>query len=148
MEQSRGRIISVANDSSRATVEVDTAVFCSRCASGKGCGAGIFGSDRGPSRFVAPVVGNLELREGDEVQIELAAQNVLHAALIIYGIPLATALVASGAAWLAGLSEGKAVLAVIGGLALGALIARRRLRHASCLRQFTPAIVGHLAGVE
>ena len=83
MEQSRGRIISVADDLSHATVEVNTAVFCSRCASGKGCGAGIFGSDRGPRRLDAPVVGHLELREGDEVQLELIA--VL---LLSYGVVL------------------------------------------------------------
>jgi len=148
MEQSRGRIISVANDHSSAVVEVDTAVSCARCASGKGCGAGIFGSDSGPRRLEAPVVGQLELREGDEVQIELAPRSVLQAALIVYGAPLAAALLASGIAFLANLSDGEAVLAVTAGIGLGAFASRQRLRRSECLRQFTPAIVGRVAGVE
>jgi sigma-E factor negative regulatory protein RseC len=148
MEQSRGRIISVADDRSRATVEVDTAVFCSRCASGKGCGAGIFGSDRGPRRLDAPVVGHLELREGDEVQIELAPQSVLHAALLVYGIPLAVTVAMAGIAYVARLSDAEAVLAVIAGIAVGGFISRWRLRRSNCLRQFTPAITGRLGGAE
>lgn len=148
MEQSRGRIIAVANDCSRATVEADFALFCSRCASGKGCGAGVFGGDSGPRRFEAPVIGRLELRKGDEVQIELAPRSVLRAAYIVYGLPLAVALTASGAAWLAGLSDGEAVLAAIGGIALGAYLGRRRLQRSDCLRQFTPAIVGRLGEVQ
>ena len=148
MEHSRGRIISVADDLSHATVEVNTAVFCSRCASGKGCGAGIFGSDRGPRRLDAPVVGHLELREGDEVQIELAPQSVLNAALIVYGIPLAATVLATGIAYVARLTDAEAVLAVIAGITVSVFISRRRLRRSNCLRQFTPAITGRLGRVE
>jgi len=148
MEQSRGRIISVADDLSHATVEVNTAVFCSRCASGKGCGAGVFGSDRGPRRLDAPVVGHLELREGDEVQIELAPHSVLHAALVVYGIPLAVMVLVTGIAYLARLTDVEAVLAVVTGIAVSVIISRQRLRRANCLRQFTPAITGRLGRVE
>ncbi|MDH5618016.1 MAG: SoxR reducing system RseC family protein [Gammaproteobacteria bacterium] len=146
MELSRGRIISVAQDKLSATVEVDTAVFCSRCASGKGCGAGVFGSDDRPRRFAAPVVGNIRLHEGDEVRMELAPKSVLHAALIVYGIPLVTALAATGLAFFVGLPDFRAALAAIAGLAAGVLLGRRRLRRANCLRRFTPAITGHIDG--
>ena len=145
MEQSRGRIISVADDQSRATVEVDSALSCARCASGKGCGAGVFGSNSGARRVEAPIVGQLELREGDEVQIELAPESVLHAALVVYGLPLALALVASGLAFMLGLSDRNSVLTVTAGVALGIIIARRRLQRAQCLRRFTPAITRRLA---
>lgn len=148
MEQSRGRIISVADDLSHATVEVDTAVFCSRCASGKGCGAGIFGSDRGPRRLDALVVGQLELHEGDEVQLELAPQSVLRAALIVYGIPLAATVLVTGIAYLAGLTDMEAVLAVSAVVAVSVIIGRQRLRRSSCLRQYTPAVTGRLGRVE
>lgn len=148
MEQSRGRIISVADDLSHATVEVNTAVFCARCARGKGCGAGIFGSDRGPRRLEAPVVGHLQLREGDEVLIELAPQSVLHAALIVYGIPLAATVLVTGIAYLARLSDVEAVLAVIAGIAASVFISRQRLRRSNCLRQFTPAITGRVGRTE
>lgn len=146
MEHSRGRIISVARDHLSATVEVDTAVFCARCASGKGCGAGIFGSDNRPRRFVAPVIGGSTLQEGDEVRLELAPESLLHAALTVYGIPLVTALAATGVAYFAGLSEGGAVLAALAGIAVGAMLSRRRLQKSNCLRRFTPVITTRAAG--
>lgn len=148
MEKTRGRILILDSEHARATVQVDTAVFCSRCATGKGCGAGIFGSDSGPRQFEAPILGPVDLKEGDEVQIELAPQSVLHAALIVYGVPLASALVVSGLAWLGGLTDGAAVVAVVAGIGLSVLISRRRLQRSNCLRQFTPAITRRLAGAE
>lgn len=148
MEQSRGRIISVADDLSHATVEVDTAVFCSRCASGKGCGAGIFGSDRGPRRLEALVVGQLDLREGDEVQLELAPQSVLQAAFIVYGIPLAAIVFVTAIAYLAGLTDVQAIVAVSAALGVGVLIGRQRLRRSSCLREYTPAVTRRLGRLE
>lgn len=148
MEKTRGRILSILSDGSSATVEVDTATFCERCASGKGCGAGIFGSDRGPRRIEAPIVDHAELKAGDEVQIELAPQSVLRAAWIVYGIPLGGALVAAGIAYVAGMSDGGSLLAIIAGLVLGGYIGRRRLRDSDCLRQLTPVITRRLAGAE
>ena len=148
MEKTRGRILSILPDGSSATVEVDTATFCERCASGKGCGAGIFGSDRGPRRFEAPIVDRAELKAGDEVQIELAPQSVLRAAWIIYGVPLAGALVAAGIAYVAGMTDGESLLAIIAGLVLGGYIGRRGLRGSDCLRQFTPIITRRLTGAE
>ena len=148
MEQSRGRIISIADDQSHATVEVDSALSCARCASGKGCGAGVFGSGSGARRVEAPIVGRLELRKGDEVQIELAPESVLRAALVVYGLPLALALVASGLAFVLGLSDWNSVLTVTAGGALGVVIARRRLQQAQCLQRFTPAITRRLARAE
>jgi positive regulator of sigma E activity len=93
-------------------------------------------------------VGHLELREGDEVQLELAPQSVLHAALLVYGIPLAVTVVMAGIAYFARLSDAEAVLAVIAGITVSAFISRQRLRRSNCLRQFTPAITGRLGGVE
>lgn len=148
MEKTRGRILSILPDGSRATVEVDTATFCERCASGKGCGAGIFGSGRGPRCFEAPIVDHAEVKAGDEVQIELAPQSVLRAAWIVYGIPLGGALVAAGIAYVAGMTDGWSLLAIIAGLVLGGYIGRRRLRGSDCLRQFTPIITQRLAGAE
>lgn len=146
MDKTRGRILSIQPDGTRATVEVETANFCARCSTGKGCGAGLFGNDRGPRQFDAPVIGHLELRAGDEVRIELAPQSVLQAALIVYGMPLAAALLMSGVAYLVGMADGEAVLAVLVGIAAGAYIGRRRLQRSHCLRQFTPAITQRLAG--
>jgi positive regulator of sigma E activity len=148
MDKTRGRILSIQPDGTRATVEVDTVNFCARCSTGKGCGAGLFGNDRGPRQFDAPVFGQLELRAGDEVRIELAPQSVLQAALIVYGVPLGMTLLMAGIAYLAGLADEGAVLAVLVGMAAGAYIGRRRLQRSHCLRQFTPAITGRLARAQ
>lgn len=148
MDQTHGRILSIQPDGTRAIVEVETTNFCARCSTGKGCGAGLFGNDRGPRQFDAPVIGRLELRAGDEVRIELAPQSVLHAALIVYGVPLVAALLMSGVAYLVGMSDWGAVLTVLVGIAAGAYIGRQRLRRSNCLRQFTPAITQRLAGAE
>ena len=139
MEQSRGRILSIHPDSASATVEVAAGSVCARCAQGKGCGAGVFGSDQGARRFDAPIVGNMVLHVGDEVQIELAPQSVLQAAALVYGVPLVVALVASGFALWMGASDGVSVLMVLAGIGGGVLVSRRQLQGAQCLRRFTPA---------
>jgi len=148
MEKTRGRILSVQPDGASATVEVETVNFCARCSAGKGCGAGLFGNNRGPRQFKAPVLGPMELHAGDEVQIELAPQSVLHAASIVYGAPLAGMLVAGGIAYLLEMTDGLSALVLIGGIIGGATISHRRLRHRSCLRQFTPTITQRLARAE
>ncbi|MDH3620747.1 MAG: SoxR reducing system RseC family protein [Gammaproteobacteria bacterium] len=148
MEHTRGRILSIQPDPAIAIVEVDTVSFCARCAAGKGCGAGLFGSDRGPRHFEAPIVGLMDLREGDEVRIELAPRNVLHAALVVYGLPLTGLLLMVGIAYLFGWSDWIAVLAAGTGIVLGAFIGRRHLARSNCLRQFTPLITQRLSGAE
>lgn len=148
MEKTRGRILSILPDGSRATVEVETATFCERCASGKGCGAGIFGSDRGPRRFEATISGRSEYEAGDEVQLELASESVLGAAWTLYGAPLAGALVAAGIAYVAEMTDSRSLLAIVVGLVLGGYIGRRRLHRNECLRNFTPVITQRLAKIE
>ena len=148
MDETRGRILSVQPGGTRATVEVDTANFCALCSTGKGCGAGLFGNDRGPRQFDAPVIGYLDLRAGDAVRIELAPRSVLHAALIVYGVPLGSGLLTSGIAFLAGMADREAVLVVLAGIAAGAWLGRRHLRRKDCLRRFTPAITQRLAEAE
>jgi len=148
MEKTRGRILSIFPGGTRATVEVDTATFCARCASGKGCGAGIFGSYRGPRQLEAPIVNRSELKAGDEVQIELAPQSILRAAWIVYGVPLAGALSAAGMAYAAEMTDGKSLLVIMAGLLAGGLISRHWLRRSDCLRRFTPVITQRLAGAE
>ena len=72
--------------------------------------------------------------------IQLAPKNLLRAALIVYGLPLAGAITAAGAAYLLGASDPAAVTMVLVGAGLGLLIGRLRLRQARCLRDFTPTV--------
>jgi len=145
MQTARGKVLSIRSDRAAATVAVNSVDFCARCAAGKGCGAGLFGSSRNARQFEAPIIGRMELSEGDEVQIELAPQNVLRAALEVYGPPLSGALLMAGLAYLAGWPDWQAAVAAGLGIVLGAAISRIRLKRARCLRQFTPVITRRLA---
>ena len=146
MEQARGRITAIHDD--HFTVEVNSASFCSRCSTGKGCGAGLLGADRGPRQVDVPRIGDARFSEGDEVILELAPQSVLQAALIVYGIPLAAVALVGALATFLGWSDGRTVLMMMGAVVIAVAIGRKRLRRTNCLKQFTPMIGGHAGTVR
>lgn len=146
MENPKGTVLAVDLEGLRpaARVEVAAAFTCARCASGKGCGAGIFGAKGGSRRIDARIATGITVHEGDEVRIELAPRQILSAAVIVYGLPLAGAVLAAAAAYAAGLGDVPASFAGLAGIAAGILISRRRLRMSSDLCEFTPTIVERL----
>ena len=143
MQTTTGRVLSVADGC--AQVEIDAAVACERCAAGKGCGAGLFGQRKGSRRVNAGIAPGVTVATGDVVQLSLLPAQLLHAAGIVYGIPLAGALLAAGAAGLAGLGELGAALAALAGLTVGYLAAKSYVRRESCLHEFTPLVTAHIA---
>lgn len=147
MDSPRGRILSIHSDAAPpyAVVEVAAAPGCARCASGKGCGAGVLAGDERPRSVEALIGHGLAVREGDTVTIRLAPKNLLRAALIVYGLPLTGAIVASAAAWQLGASDPAAAAMALVGACVGLLIGRLRLRRARCLRDFTPMVTERLA---
>ena len=81
----------------RVLVEVFASFRCARCASGKGCGAGLLGDDGSPRRVEA-LLGDLpDLRAGDKVVLDLAPQDLLRASALVYGLPLGGAMVGTTA---------------------------------------------------
>ncbi len=144
MEKARGRITAIHD--AHLTVEVDTASFCSRCTTGKGCGAGLLGADRGPRHVNLPLPRDACFVKGDEVTLELAPQSLLHAALIVYGIPLLVMAGVSVLAVLLGWSDLVSAAVMLGAGVIGVAVGRRRLQRSNCLKQFTPVINGR-AGV-
>ncbi|MBT8090884.1 MAG: SoxR reducing system RseC family protein [Gammaproteobacteria bacterium] len=146
MDNPRGRVIAVRDfePAPYALVEVDASVSCARCAEGKGCGAGLLGRTSGSRRVDALVATGLTVREGDEVRIELAPSNLLQASMIVYGLPLAGAILGAGFAYIAGIGELNAAMAALGGILAGLIVARLRLKQDGCLRQFTPTVVERL----
>jgi sigma-E factor negative regulatory protein RseC len=140
MQNPHGHIIAIRPDNS-AVVEIEAAVVCERCASGKGCGAGLLGKQPGERHIEATVAAHLNLENGDEVSISLQPNNVLRAAVIVYGYPLLGALTAAGFAYVVGLDDVAAALAALAGLVGGYLVAKWRLKAACCLREFTPVVV-------
>lgn len=147
MKDPRGTIVEIVRDSRGVTaiVEVEADAVCARCASGHGCGAGILAARDGRRRLDIAVGEDLDLDEGDIVDVRLAPRNVLRAALIVYGLPLTGAAAASGVAFVLALGDAAAAAAALGGLAAGALIGRWRLRDDSCLVRFTPTVSRRIA---
>lgn len=129
----------------RATVDVDAAAVCARCASGKGCGAGLMLGSGTVRRVEASVDPGITLAAGDQVELILATEKVLSATLIVYGLPLSGALIAAILAYVLGFDDAAAALAAIIGLAIGLLFARRQLRRKDCLQHFVPHVQKRLS---
>lgn len=142
MDNPTGKIQSfIENDGDvRAVVEVDVSKACPRCAAGKGCGAGLFTGSGRIHRVEALVGEHKSLSEGDSVEISLAADNLLKAALIVYGIPLAGAMTAAGLSYLSGLSDSIAAVVALVGLGSGLLFSRWRLSRGECIENFVPNV--------
>jgi len=145
----QGHVLSVHADDfgTKAVVEVDSAVVCERCESGKGCGAGLLGRQSGDKRVEAVVAENLDVKSGDLVSLVLAPRNILRAAVIVYGYPLFGAVVAAILAFGIGLGDANGAIAALVGLAAGIFLARLRLKNSQCLQEFTPTVVGRLSPV-
>jgi sigma-E factor negative regulatory protein RseC len=141
MKNPQGTIVELVRDAggARAIVEVEAAV-CARCASGRGCGAGVMSGRTGRRRIELLIAPGHELAEGDVVGIELAPGNVLRAASLVYGLPLAGAICGAALAFLNALGDGGAAALAIAGLFAGALVSRSRLESTSCLARFTPVV--------
>ena len=80
------------------------------------------------------------------MSIELAPGNVLRAALLVYGLPLAGAAAGAALAYAMALGDGGAAATALGGLVAGAVVGRHRLTDDSCIARFTPKLSRHGAG--
>ncbi len=140
MESPVGRIVSIADG--QATVSVDAAEVCARCAAGKGCGAGLLtGSNR--TRIIEVQLSpGMEIEPGDEVKLSLAPSHLLRAAVFAYGLPLIGIVVALGVASILNqaLDDHFAIALAISGLVMGGLLGRHFLNKESCLKNLVPTI--------
>lgn len=150
MENPTGIIQSLVSDANgtRAIVAVDVSAACPRCASGKGCGAGLLtGRDR-ERRVEARIRTGDPLQQGDRVEIALAPSNLLLAAVIVYGLPMLGAVLAAALAYALALGDIAAAVAALAGLATGLTIGTWRLRQSSCLSRFVPTVEKRLPRPE
>ena len=140
MESQVATIISI--DNGRATVSVERTVACARCAAGKGCGAGLLGGQRAAARIELPAPEGMRLAVGDRVILELLPADLLEAALLVYGLPLAGVVAALSVGWLIGGAPGdaQAVVLAVAGLLMGLLAGRYRINRNRCLQRFVPKI--------
>jgi sigma-E factor negative regulatory protein RseC len=131
----------VTTDSNFATVSVEAAAACARCAAGRGCGAGLL--QQGRTRLIrVRVADGLDLEPGDSVRLELKPLHLLRAAWLAYGLPLVAMLlsvaVATAVAEQVGDPATMAFAAV--GLAAGLFAGRRILRRDNCLQHLRPMV--------
>ncbi len=142
MDNPTGRVLSLVDgpDGMRAVVAVSEAPVCPRCAAGKGCGAGLLATQQGERNIEVTVPANLSVNINDDVEVSLAPDNILRAALIVYGIPLLGALAGTMLAYFVGLDDVGVVTSALLGLGAGLAAGRLKLRQAECLRRFTPVI--------
>lgn len=150
MESPQGRILSVRQYGSdlRAIVEIEAAVRCARCASGRGCGAGLLGGDERPRQVEATIPRDLDVRQGDTVRIELAADDLMRASLLAYGWPLGGALLGAAVSWTAGFHDSGAAIAALMGALAGFFVGRSSLHKNDCLMRFTPSVIARLGPTE
>lgn len=142
MDNPKGRVVSLVDsaDGVRAIVNVDVAVACPRCAAGKGCGAGLLTGSGGDRQVEATIRSGLDIAENDVVEISLAPDNLLRAAVIVYGLPMFGAVAAAAIAYVLSLGDAAAAVAALSGLGLGLAVSRWRLRRTACLRRFIPSV--------
>ncbi len=150
MDNPTGIIQTLVTDArgTRAIIDVDVSTACQRCAAGKGCGAGLLVGSSRLRQVEASFSASLDLAEGDNVEIALTPNNLLQAALIVYGLPMLGAVAAAGFAYVMALGDAAAASAAIVGLLGGLVVSRWRLQHAACLGSFVPRVAKRLRGAQ
>ncbi|MFQ5609204.1 MAG: SoxR reducing system RseC family protein [Woeseiaceae bacterium] len=140
MDNPAGKVTAVRNGASgtHVLVEVDARAVCPRCAQGKGCGAGLFGSRSTARSLEARMMRGQSVAEGDTVSLHLEPRALLQASLIVYGWPLAGAATGALAAYLSSMGDPAAAILALAGLVAGALAVRLRLGGKDCLARYTP----------
>lgn len=142
METAIGQVRSV--DDGTISVVVESPVACRRCAAGKGCGAGLLTGSRKSRRIDVLAPPGMNPAIGDTVTLALPPRQLLRAAAIAYGLPLASLVLAALFAWIAG--AGPDSLAAVGivftGLAIGFVISRQLLVREAVCEKFVPIIDG------
>ena len=142
MDSTLARIVAFPTGDGRALVEVDTSVACSRCAAGRGCGAGLISGRSGSRRIEANVAAGIEVAAGDTVTIDIPGKSLLAAAAIVYGLPLSGAAAGAAIAYLTGTGDAATALGSLAGMAAGFAVSRRRLAQTDCLTRFVPTVSG------
>ena len=138
METAKGFVKSIADGV--ATVVVDRAPSCARCAAGKGCGAGLLSGSPRPAVLELSVPAGTTLRSGDKVALSVSPVWLLKAAFYAYGIPLLGTVLAAGVAWTYGAAASDLAAAgfAAAGLAGGVALSRYLLGRSGLCDRFEP----------
>jgi sigma-E factor negative regulatory protein RseC len=142
MESVIGKVSSVRD--CVATIVVESPIGCHRCASGKGCGAGLLTGTEKQRQIEIIVPSGMNLHVGSGVRLAVAPRDLLRAASIAYGLPLVTMLAFIGLAWawLGALDDLPAMLVAAVGLLAGLVAGRQLLKTEAACRHLVPVIDG------
>lgn len=91
-------------------------------------------------RVDATVGPELRPEPGDTVEVSLEPHNVLHAAFVAYGAPLAGALTTAAVAYGLSFGDAEAAAASLVGVAVGMIVGRLYLNRPACLGRFEPTV--------
>ena len=114
---------------------------CARCAAGNGCGGGLLGRWLGDRLQRIRVTHDGSVRVGECVVIGIDARVVLHAAGVVYGVPLVAMVAGALAGDAAFGSDAGAFAGLVAGLAAGFLWVRAFSRKMPVQRWFQPAVL-------
>ncbi|HZD53357.1 MAG TPA: SoxR reducing system RseC family protein, partial [Woeseiaceae bacterium] len=121
MDRPEAKVIAVGRH--RATVSVEVAAACPRCASGAGCGAGLLVRRREPAELEVEIARGISLQPGDRVRLAFLPARLLRAAWLAYGLPLGGIVCGTLlSAWLEPRGELAAVAMGVAGLLAGFLL--------------------------
>ena len=141
MTSAEGQVIRIGDARASATVRVRSASGCARCAAGRGCGAGLGGAEARFLDIELPLTKDIAgLRVGDNVTLDLEPGNLLLAAMLAYGVPLAGAAMLAALAHTMGASEPVAAGSALLGLVAGMLLSGYRSRQGVCLDRVSPRV--------
>jgi sigma-E factor negative regulatory protein RseC len=139
------RVVRVEGD--LAWLEPEQTTSCGHCASSASCGAGAreaAGIGTVTSRlqarrfFLDNPAGLSGLHEGERVVVGVSERALLNAALTAYGVPLLFALTAGSLTQAAYGEDLTTMLGMIGGLALGLIVARLNARRLAAKGDLAP----------
>lgn len=104
MIEQQGRVVGVHGD--RADITIGATTGCTACASGQGCGAGIFGKLWRRKPVLLTIENSISARPGQSVIVGIPEQMFLLLVARLYFLPLLAALVGGLAGqWLAGMTQ-------------------------------------------
>lgn len=142
MSEIRGTVVAIDSNGRNVLVDV-SAERCARCAAGKGCGAGLVGTAASGRGLSVRLPSGQRLAVGDTVQLALSSRSVLVAAGIVYGYPLAAAVMGVLLAYGGSFGDPVASLFGLTGVLVGMALARFRLRQSAYRRRFEPTVRLH-----
>ena len=142
MESVVGKVSSVRDRV--ATIVVDSPIGCHRCATGKGCGAGLLTGTEKLRQIEIVVPAGMNLHVGSGVRLAVAPRDLLRAASIAYGLPLVTMLAFIGLAraLFGAMDDLPAILVAAVGLLAGLVAGRQLLKTEAACRYLVPVIDG------